>query len=1323
MGEDISLYCQNCRGLNSRQKRRDLFQLLRTQKYNIVCLQDVHLENKLEKYIKGEWGYNLYLNGISSNRRGVMILINNNFEQEVGRVIRDQDGNYIIIEITIQGKAIILVNIYGPNEDKPQFYREIKQKVLELENDNVIFCGDWNLVLDQELDTNNYVNINNPRARAVVLDFLVEDSYVDAWRVLNQGKRVFTWRKINPEIKQARLDYFLVSEETFQYVSDCEILPGYRTDHSGVLLTLKLQTTDKGRGYWKFNNSLLKDKEYIKIVKDTISEVKNTYLIKEVQDNNNTGNSMCNSNKDNLNSLNNETDNSNNFNTNDNNNNNNNSNSNNSSNNDNNNNNNYCKYNSEDKYSINDQLLFETLLFMIRGETIKYSARKKKETMKQEKRLEDEIKLFEQNMNDNLSNLTEEEINNWYNMKNSLSEIRQNKIEGTMLRSRCRYENLGEKPTHYFLNLESRNFTNKVMTKLIDENGKERTGTEEILEEQRKYYKNLYKEEIEIEDTPIEEIIGNNPNKLTDVDALKLEGEMTLTELAFALKSMKNSKSPGNDGFSAEFFKFFWKDLGTYVLKSLNYAYKTGSLSVTQKQGIITCIPKQNKSRFLLKNWRPISLLNVVYKMASSVIANRLKSVLQNVIHQDQKGFISGRFIGENVRLIYDILFETKQENIPGLLLSIDFQQAFDSISWKFIKKTLDYYNFGPSFKKWISIFQNGIESSILQNGFLSEFFNLQRGCRQGDPISPYIFILCVEVLGYMIRKNNRIIGVKINGNEFKLSQYADDTQIFLDGSEDSLRQTLNILDKFYLMSGLKINVDKTRAVWIGSMSNSDRKLCKEVSLDWNQNPLKILGVIFTTEVFDIWTHNSDVILHKIEAILKVWSKRKLTLPGRITVIKSLALSKFIHLFLALPNPPGDLVKQLEIRFYKFLWNSGPDRISRKTIIKDITAGGLRMIQLSSFIKALKVSMLRRLITQPNDGVYQNISKIDFSKLFSVGDNYVKVLARDLQNPFWKDTLEAWRDYIKSFKVDALHEILQSPIWYNSNISNNRIVFFKDWYNKGLRSIIDLLKDDGSFYQFDELKLKYNIRGTFLDLFALTNTIPNEWKTKINENKDQIINFKYDVQCNDYVKILIKDKKGSRTIYDLLAKTKEMTVSNKWANELGNITINEWKLYNSSLKNISEIKLRDFQFKINNRILVTNTFLYKIKKIPNNLCSYCQKEAESIFHLFVNCEKTVEFWRSLKTWLWREGSLQLEISNKYILFASPNRKTLINHILIIAKYYIYKTKFTRNTIDFTGFLLYLKSKFQSEMYIANLKNDFDKFAEKWSSLLHYMVRI
>ena len=285
---------------------------------------------------------------------------------------------------------------------------------------------------------------------------------------------------------------------------------------------------------------------------------------------------------------------------------------------------------------------------------------------------------------------------------------------------------------------------------------------------------------------PISEAIGRNENQLNEDEARLLEGEITYTELTSALKNMKNSKSPGNDGFTAEFFKFFWVNLGEYILKSINFAYKHGLLSITQTQGIITCLPKPNKARNILKNWRPISLLNVIYKLMSSAIANRLKTVLNKLINQDQKGFITGRYIGENIRVVYDVLFESKQQQIPGLLLSIDFQQAFDSISWKFIHKVLDYFNFGPSIKRWIKLFQTGVQSCILQNGFMSDFFYLQRGCRQGDPISLYIFILCVEVLGQMIRNSKDVKGIVINNKEFKLSQYADDTQMFLDGSESS---------------------------------------------------------------------------------------------------------------------------------------------------------------------------------------------------------------------------------------------------------------------------------------------------------------------------------------------------------------------------------------------------------------------------------------------------------------------------------------------------------------------------------------------------------
>ena len=279
--------------------------------------------------------------------------------------------------------------------------------------------------------------------------------------------------------------------------------------------------------------------------------------------------------------------------------NNNNNNNNDNDNNDNNNNNNNNE--EEDNFSINDQLLLETILFTIRGETIKYSLMKKILNMEKEIQLEREIKGLEQNINDNLMTINRETIDSLIDKKNTLAELRQNKIEGVMLRSRCRYEDLGEKPSGYFLNLESRNYTNKVMTKIVDESGNEYTNAKDIIEQQRKYYSKLYKEEVNIDDISIEISIGSNPNKLSQTDAMKLEGEITYTELAHALQSMKNSKSPGNDGFTVEFFKFFWKDLRIIILRSLNFAYKNGSLSVTQKQGIITCIPKPNKSRFLLK--------------------------------------------------------------------------------------------------------------------------------------------------------------------------------------------------------------------------------------------------------------------------------------------------------------------------------------------------------------------------------------------------------------------------------------------------------------------------------------------------------------------------------------------------------------------------------------------------------------------------------------------------------------------------------------------------------------------------------------------------
>ena len=186
-------------------------------------------------------------------------------------------------------------------------------------------------------------------------------------------------------------------------------------------------------------------------------------------------------------------------------------------------------------------------------------------------------------------------------------------------------------------------------------------------------------------------------------------------------------------------------------------------LSATQKQGVITCILKDGKCKFYLKNWRPISPLNVVYKIGSGCIhvAGRIKKVLHKIIISDQTGFMPGRYIGKNTRLVYDLMQYTEENNLPGTLLMIDFEKAFDSVSWNFIDKTLKYFKFGPSFRRWISVFQNRSISAVSQGGFLSNFFQQGRGCRQGDPTLSYIFLLCAEILSIRIKHNPEIKGIR----------------------------------------------------------------------------------------------------------------------------------------------------------------------------------------------------------------------------------------------------------------------------------------------------------------------------------------------------------------------------------------------------------------------------------------------------------------------------------------------------------------------------------------------------------------------------------
>ena len=174
----------------------------------------------------------------------------------------------------------------------------------------------------------------------------------------------------------------------------------------------------------------------------------------------------------------------------------------------------------------------------------------------------------------------------------------------------------------------------------------------------------------------------------------------------------------------------------------------------------------------MLKNWRPISLLNTDYKILTHVPANRLKTVITQIINTDQNGYIKGRNIAYNIRLIQDVINYFEEDNIEGAVVFLDFQKAFDTVNHNFLHATLEKINFGNSFIKWVRTIYSKAESCLSNNGWTSKPFVIQRGIRQGCPLSALLFLLVVEILGNQIRKNTQDgleVNLKMRKNIFKL--------------------------------------------------------------------------------------------------------------------------------------------------------------------------------------------------------------------------------------------------------------------------------------------------------------------------------------------------------------------------------------------------------------------------------------------------------------------------------------------------------------------------------------------------------------------------
>ena len=343
--------------------------------------------------------------------------------------------------------------------------------------------------------------------------------------------------------------------------------------------------------------------------------------------------------------------------------------------------------------------------------------------------------------------------------------------EGARVLAREQWAEEGETSSAYFLRQEKVHARRRRFTGIRNARGIIVRSISAILRVWVLFYINLFSaSSLSFSDQDF--FLNNLDRFLTNEEASLCEGDLTLAECTAALKSFKRNKSPGLDGLPYEFYTKFWDLLGPDLVATFNDSFAKGSLSFSQRTGLITLLYKKN-DRFDTKNWRPISLLCEDYKILSKVLTNRLKTVLASVTSEFQLCGVPGRFSGSNIRTIQDIVNFCNSNALEGAILSLDQEKAFDRVDWGFMLRVLERMNFGPSFRAWVSLLYHNIFSRVLVNGHVSHGFGVTRGVRQGCPLSPLLYIIVAETIACAIKKDSNIDGFHLmNGEYVKVFQY-----------------------------------------------------------------------------------------------------------------------------------------------------------------------------------------------------------------------------------------------------------------------------------------------------------------------------------------------------------------------------------------------------------------------------------------------------------------------------------------------------------------------------------------------------------------------
>ncbi len=697
---------------------------------------------------------------------------------------------------------------------------------------------------------------------------------------------------------------------------------------------------------------------------------------------------------------------------------------------------------------------------------------------------------------------SEEDIEEYNQLKQSLDEIENKEMEKLIFRSRVEWYEKGEKCTNYYMRIIKENSKLSNITKLETNKG-EITDPGEILKEATRFYSKLYNDKDPHIDAENIMLKDENFTQIADTDRDNLEKSITLNELYKALSKMKDKKAPGNDGLTVALYKTIWPDIREAFHKAAVEAIEKQELPPSMRQGVIRLIEKKGKDRTSLDNWRPISLLNVDYKIISKAIALRLENLLPKIINGNQLAFVPNRLIYEGVRKTQYIMECYEKTKRKLAVMNIDFKKAFDTVKHNYLWMILGKYNFGPKFINTIKTLYQKAESTVINNGTTGSYFPITKSCRQGDCMSPALFILAIEPLLNAVRQDQEIKGAKTpTGTEIKLSAFADDVTLYLRNGA-SIKRTLNLLTQFQKVAGLEINKKKTELLKIGVWYETFHEL-KET------DAITVTGITLNRKGESVTELNEVRVLKKLEKLIDSWRCRGISLKGRVMLAKSCGLSQIQYLANCLPLS-REILRKINKLLYSFIWK-GRDKIKRTRTAKTYEEGGLKFPNAEDVALAASVQWVRYATDTDNDWkefLYHDLNKLGGPSVLN-GYLQIDMNNRSLLN-FNKYLINNMAELQKLAK-DNISRILNHPIQCSNILSKPNLRKKREkeatktgkWLAKeGIKQIKDMINENNEMIPANEaLRSKISNHCSAIEWAAIVRNIPRDWINKLKETPD-----------------------------------------------------------------------------------------------------------------------------------------------------------------------------------------------------------------------------